>query len=165
MAQKADPQIERRIRACASADEFWTLLLEVVPTNSRAYLGTLLKVAAPMLRQGLLPLPDERLGRFCAQGTPVDVAKVLDFLMDYPTSATYYEIFCQLKHYADNRQLLYRYCQSMLREGSDLSYNMASIMGLYFDLQLPASFALRLEPYQLSRLDGGYDNFKKLIKP
>lgn len=164
MAQKADPIIERRIRACTNAEEWWTLLLEVVPSNSRAYLGSLLKQGAPLLRQGLLRFPDTRLGQFCAQGSAVDVAKMLDFLLQHPTPATYYEVFQQLKHHADDRKLLYRYCQSLLNEGSDLSYNMAALMGTYFDLQLPASFALRLQPYQISRLDEGYEPFCKLLR-
>lgn len=159
MAQKADPIVERRIRACASEEEFWTLLLTVVPQNSRAYLGTLLKTAVPLLRQGLIRLPDERLGRFCAQGTPVDVAKMMDFLLEKPSTATYYEVFQQLRHHADDRPFLYRYCQRFLQEGSDLSSKMASVMSLYFGLQLPSTFALRLQPYHLSRLDEGYDHF------
>lgn len=163
MAQKADPIIERRIRSCTSAEEFWGLLLEVVPLNSRAYLGTLLKQAAPILRQGTLRLPDERLGRYLASATPIDAAKVVDFLLQHPTSATYYEVFCHLKHHADDRRMLYSYCQRLLQEGSDLSYNMASVLSLYFDLQLPATFALRLQPYQLSRLDEGYEAFRKIM--
>lgn len=165
MAKKADPLVERRIKACASAEEFWTLLMEVVPRNSRAYLGSVLKQGAPLLRQGQLGLPDERLGRFCAQGSEIDRAKVLDFLLGCPGVATYFEAFQLFKHMADNRAALYRYCQRLMNEGSDISYNLASVMSLYFDLQLPATFALRVEPYQLSRLDAGYDAFRKLLKP
>lgn len=165
MAIKADPLVERRIKACNTAEEFWKLLMEVVPTNSRAYLGSVLKQGAPLLRQRQILLPDERLGRFCAQGSEIDRAKVLDFLLACPTTATYYEAFQLFKHMSDKRAVLYTYCQRLMSEGSDLSYNMASVMSLYFDLQLPATFALRVEPYQLSRLEGGYDDFKKILKP
>ena len=165
MARKADPIIERRLRACASSDEIWTLLLTIVPQNPRAYLGTLLRQAAPLLRKGCLQLPDERLRQFCAQGSAIDTAKVIDFLMEHPTAASYYEVFCLLKYNADDRPMLYRYCQRLMQEGSDLSYNLASIVGLYFDLQLPATFALRLQPYQLSRLEEGYEQFRQIINP
>lgn len=160
---KANPAIERRIQACRSAEEFWHLLLEVVPLNSRAYLGSVLKVGSQLLTQGRLPLPDERLARYCAQGTAIDVTKVIEFLLSHPSLGTYYELFQQLRLQADNRPLLYRCCQSLLQEHSDLSYNMASALSLYFDLQLPATFALRLQPYQLSRLDGDYESFVQTI--
>lgn len=165
MARKADPIIERRLRACASSDDFWTLLLTVVPQNSRAYLGTLLRQASPLLRQRRLQLPDERLGQFCSQGSAIDTAKVIDFLLEHPGVASYYEVFSLLKYRSDDRPMLYRYCQRLMQEGSDLSYNLASIIGIYFDLQLPATFALRVQPYQLSRLDEGYEQFKQIINP
>lgn len=165
MAKKGDPTIERQLRSCSTAEEFWILLMEVVPQHSRAYLGTLLKRAEHLWKQNVIQFPDERILKFCAQGSDIDTIKVLDFLFAHPSVDTYYEAFLLLKHHVDNRQMLYHYSQQLLRESSDLSYNMASVMSLYFELQLPATFSLRLQPYQLSRLDEGYEAFKKIIKP
>lgn len=163
MACKSDPIIERRIKGCTSAEEFWTLLLEVVPLNSRAYLGSILKQGNMLLRQGRLTLPDIRLQRFCMQGSDIDTLKIIDFLLAHPSTATYYELFLIMQHRNDNRTLLYRCCQSLLSTGNDLSYNMAAAVSHYFDLQLPATFSLRLEPYELSRLDEGYETFCKIL--
>lgn len=163
MAIKADPQIERRLRACSDAEEFWALLLTVVPQNSRAYLGTLLRQGEVLLRQHRLSLPDARMQRFCTQGSEVDKAKIFDFLLCHPSAATYYEAFLIMQHKADDRAYLYRCCQKLLAEGSDLSCNMAAITSRYFDLQLPAHLAMAIESYQLSRLDEGYEAFRKIL--
>lgn len=161
---KADPLIERRIAACTQAEEFWELLLEAVPQNSRAYLGSVLKRGAALLKAGTLILPDARLGRFCAQGSPIDRNKVVDFLLSHPSTATYYEFFGLMKYCTDDRPALYAYCQRLQREGTDMAADMASLLSLYFDLQLPAAFARRFEPYQLSRLDTSYTSFCKILK-
>ena len=44
------------------------------------------------------------------------------------------------------------------------SFNLACIVHHYFGLNdLPGTFSLRLENYELSRLDGNYEQFCKIL--
>ena len=45
-----------------------------------------------------------------------------------------------------------------------MAYKMASLLKSYFDIEnVPVTFSLNIESYQLSRLDQGYDKFKKML--
>ena len=59
---------------------------------------------------------------------------------------------------------LHRVVQALLRKADRLSMNSASIITKYFDVKnIGITFALRLEPWQHSRLDESYESFKKIL--
>ena len=84
--------------------------------------------------------------------------------MSAGTLPSYYEMFQQFKKLEHDLMMLRHYCILLMQRGDNLSYNMASIMQSYFGLgELPGTFSLRLRTYELSRLDGSYELFKKEI--
>ena len=112
---------------------FWNSFLVLVSSNSKAYLGTFLPAQA-------------------------------FYLLSAGTLPCYYELFQQLKKVEHDTKLLRTYSVQLMQRGDNLSYNMASILQSYFALgELPGTFSLRLRDYELSRLDGSYELFKKEI--
>ena len=186
---KADPKIDALIRKCADAENFWRLLVDVVPTNAKAYLGTLLKQADILLKNGQLNPVDERLAEWRKTASQIDVQKVyvvfaphvhgiddwrkfmklLDaespeaLLLKHLTPETYYLLF-QLMKQGDDVKKIRLICARLLTEGSDKSYNFVALSQRYFQLEnFPATFSLRLEDYELARLDKSYDAFKQIL--
>ncbi len=60
-------------------------------------------------------------------------------------------------------QALREYSIILMRKGDHLSFNLAGIIQSYFGLNaLPGTFSLRLETYELNRLET-YEGFQKII--
>ena len=174
-------------------DTFWHFFLELVPYNAKAYLGTFLKAAVTLYKEGKLQLDESALTQFSKTASPIDCRKLLRtflpvlkfcmevrqlmrlfssdeietqiaILMSAGTLPSYYEMFQQFKKLEHDSMMLRHYCILLMQRGDNLSYNMASIMQSYFGLgELPGTFSLRLRTYELSRLDGSYELFKKEI--
>lgn len=89
----------------------------------------------------------------------------IDSLLKYcSTVVAYYEVFKECKRAQDNRDFLKRVCYALIKKGDNLSFNLASILQSYFDLQgLGARFSLRVEPYKLSYIEASLQNFGKVI--
>ena len=68
----------------------------------------------------------------------------------------------QLEH---ERDLLVRCCQCLMKKGDALSFNLASVAKLYFDLTpVKGTFSLHLAPYQLGCLDASFESFCRVMK-
>lgn len=177
-----------------SSDEYWTFFLTVVPTNSKAYLGTFLKAARKLYAKQQLKLQEAPLKEFAEVATVIDKRKLLEallpivcrvdeamllirifsswqiesagsYLLNAHTPVTYYLLF-QLLKMADSRpDILRHYVILLIRKGGNLSFNLASIICHYFDLQdVPGRFSLSLQPYELGRLDQGFQSFEAMLK-
>ena len=86
-------------------------------------------------------------------------------LIKESTPWAYYVLFNVLRRAADNRQLLVAACQAIMRKNDDMSFNMASLLRSYFDLnEIKSTFSLQIEPYELSYIEQSYDNFLHVLK-
>lgn len=166
--------------------DFWTFAAVLVAADSRAFLGTMLK-AATALRLNVPPLA---FAAVCT--TVIDCRKVLEALLPtaaHPaevntllqlfsveasvmeavlfkvgTAPAYFVLFNQLKQHEDDAAYLRRFGIELIRKGDKRSFNLACIIKEYFGLpELPGTFSLSLQPYELSRLDTSYDTFLTII--
>lgn len=86
-------------------------------------------------------------------------------LVKESTPYAYFVLFNVLRRAADNRQLLVAACQAIMRKNDDMSFNMASLLRSYFDLnEIKSTFSLQIEPYELSYIEQSYDNFLHVLK-
>ena len=86
-------------------------------------------------------------------------------LVKESTPYAYYVLFNVLRRAADNRQLLVAVCQAIMKKNDDMSFNMASLLRSYFDLnEIKSTFSLQIEPYELSYIEQSYDNFLHVLK-
>lgn len=172
---------------------YWKVFSILVPTNSKAFLGTFLKAAVYQFKAGTLTLSRETLSNFAAVATNIDKRKTLEallpvmwqaeevhllldlfcggnlksclaFLVNQDTVACYFELFRQMKQLEGQTEDLQHYTMLMMRKGTKRAFNMAAIVKAYFGLDtLPGTFSLHLEAYQLSRLDSSYEAFCHLL--
>lgn len=55
-------------------------------------------------------------------------------------------------------------CLLLMKSGRHLSFNMAGILAAYYGLDnLPGTFSLHILPYELSRLDASYEQFRSVL--
>ena len=88
----------------------------------------------------------------------------LDFLLRGTNIPCYFLLFQTLKQLEHDKELLVRCCYFLMKKGDTLSFNLASIMKLYFDLySVKGIFSLRINPYELGRIDCSFEAFSKLI--
>lgn len=184
----AEKQLWEHLPETNADTMFWHFSAVLVAANNRAYLGTMLKAAianqntTPTLEfsttcttdidkkkvlEALLPI----------QKTPAEVNVMLQmFSFDSPaatenllfkigTPVCYFVLFNLLKQYEDRHDYLRRICIELIRKGDKYSFNLACIIKEYFGLaELPSTFSLSLQPYELSRLDANYDTFLSIIR-
>ena len=85
-------------------------------------------------------------------------------LVKESSAHAYYALFEVLKRVPDNRQLLRAVCLAIMKKCDDLSFNMASILKIYFGMDdIKSSFSLSVEPYELSYIDRSYENFLRVL--
>ena len=172
---------------------FWQCFVGLVPFHSKAYLGTFLKAMTVLYTTEKLTVDAEELTVFAQSATPIDKRKILESLLpvlrtpeevvhllrlfceDRPqariavllpvgTAPCYYELFRNFKQIDHLPVILHRYCLQLMSRGDKIGFNLACITKEYFGLDtLPGTFSLRLEQYQLSRLDENYINFQKIL--
>ena len=86
------------------------------------------------------------------------------WLLHTATPTAYFLLFRHLRGIEDDNATLRKYCLALIKRGDSLSFNMACIIQDYFGLpQLPATFSLRLPPYQYSRLEKSYEVFLQTL--
>ena len=77
---------------------------------------------------------------------------------------TYFVLFQCFRRMDHAPALLSNYCNQLVRKGSNRAFNLVSIMKCYFDLPLvKGNFSLRLEKYELSRLDASLEDFRTIL--
>ncbi|MBR4553195.1 MAG: hypothetical protein IKI05_06615 [Bacteroidaceae bacterium] len=96
--------------------------------------------------------------------TKDDLRSSITALLQTRTLPCYYVLFRQLRQHEGDATLHRNVCIALIKHGTTMDFNFAALLSSYFDVQpLPATFALRLQPYELSRFDDSYENFKAII--
>ena len=89
----------------------------------------------------------------------------VQYLLQGRGMACYYLLFQCMRQLEHERDLLVRCCQFLMKKGDALSFNLASVAKLYFDLTpVKGTFSLHLAPYQLGCLDASFESFCRVIK-
>lgn len=173
---------------------FWQCFLSIVPTNPKAYLGTFLKGAVTLYNKGELCLTTEALQDYSLSGiSAIDCRKVLEALLPIAKSheeiayllrlftsdiqqrlslllrintlPAAYALFHEMKTQEEELDLLRQTCLALMKRGDSRAFRLASICASYFGLEdIPGTFSLTLQPYELSRLDQSYEAFKSCFK-
>lgn len=176
-----------------TSEKFWLFFLTIVPTDNKAFLGTFLKPAVALYQKNILKFDDLRLENFCNTCTTIDRRKILDAflpiiksdaegklllqtfakndlnarlssLLKVSTPVAAYLLFQETKYMQGDDETIEKVVQILIRRADRIGINLAAIMKHYFDLKnVKANFSLRLEAWQLARLDSSYDNFNKIL--
>ncbi len=173
-------------------ENFWECFGEIATKNTKAHLMTFLKAAKsngacestrhPALRafleneataidkkktlEALLPhltrTTDamELLSR-CSASSPRERCEIL---LKSITPISFWLLFREAQHMEDDHASLRNICLQLMKRGDKLSFNLACIIQQYFGLSnLPGTFSLRLQAYELSRLNESFENFKSIL--
>lgn len=174
-----------------SGEDYWTFFSVIVPSDAKAFLGTFLKAAPKLYREGRLTVDAERLSLFAETCSDIDKSKVVTaflpllrtpeevalvitlfcnnqldascpYLIKAHTLPCFYRLFVMLKMAEPDE--VRRVAIMILKKADAMSYRMASILKAYFGIQnLPAQLSFKLEDYQLNLLDQGYERFAKMM--
>lgn len=88
----------------------------------------------------------------------------LPYLLKGDTVPCYFLLFRTLHFLEHDKPLLVDCCRFLMKKGDSLSFNLASLVKLYFDLpQVNGTFSLRFQPYELGRLEASFDTFSKAL--
>lgn len=147
-----------------SEENYWKLFAGIVPTNSKAFLGTFLKAAVRRYDEGGLHVtPMPALQAFADQASPIDKRKVMDALLpkvktsaevsvlirlfaaDEPkdrvkallkvdTAVACYCLFRELRQLEGDDALIHQTALSLMRRQTRHGYNLASMIQAYFGL-------------------------------
>lgn len=181
---------ETVLPTCEEKD-FWKFFVSIVPTNAKAYLGTFLKAAVRLYNTKGLSFDKTALRTYAASASTIDKQKILQaflpivkqheevkslvelfhssdeqtyaLLIRAGTLPCYYVLFNLLKT-SDDSTLIRHVAITLLKRGDSIAYNLVSIIKHYFGVEeLPAQLSLKVESYELSRLDANYEKFVKII--
>ena len=144
--------------------------LDFTATEALAFIGWIHanspESAVKLLRMGIPMLVSSQQILSMIQWADIaDSREVASILTKETSPHAYHALFMMLKHNDDHPALLRSACMAMLRKGDDMSFNMASILRSYFDIQdINSTLSLQVEPYELSYLDQSADNFMHVLK-
>lgn len=175
-----------------SGETFWQLFRTIVPTNTKAYLGTFLKAAVRLYASQKMVFDFETLASFSEKASQIDRQKILSaflpilktveyvegllhafqvdelnscsiFLVKADTPPCCYVLF-RLMQKAEHAEVRPAVMQ-LIRQNTPLSFKMASFAVQYFGLSdMPGTFSLRVAPYELSRAEQGYQPFLQTLQ-
>ncbi len=174
------------------ADDFWTVVTLLYNYSPKAFLSLCMRVAGkrqedlehpkaealwkriaetpvevqktlfsllPMIKDNV-PLVEHLLNVMNC----VDPHDRIAFLLQFNTPATAYLLLLAVRRIEEDRTLVLRTTYYLIKKGDALSYNMASLFKVFFGLdEVRGTFSLRLEPYELARLENDYEAFKKKV--
>jgi hypothetical protein len=179
---------ERLLLECRT-DVYWKMTEVLVRYDSRAYLITLMKTFLVRLKQGTASLSDEPFARLAASFNNVERQKVallilpeLDqpklvemlfrlmgigmgreqmvYLVRVNTLPCLFLLLRSLRYIEHDRGEVLQVAYQLMKRGTGSSFNLASIIKVAFGLdELTGTFSLRLQPYQIARLEQSYEAF------
>jgi len=89
----------------------------------------------------------------------------IPFLLRTTTMPASYVLLRNLRHVEHDRSFLIRTVYFLIKRGDALSYNLASMLRSAFGLEeIRGTFSLKVEPYQLARLEQSYTAFCQALK-
>lgn len=179
---------ERLLLDC-SAELYWQMTEALVCYDSKAYLITLMKTFLLRLSRGTASLSDVPFGRLAAGFNEVERQKVallllpeleqpkqvehlfqllglakgreqLVYLIRVDTLPCLFLLLRSLRYVEHDRAEVLKVARQLMKRGSGSSFNLASIVKVAFGLdELSGTFSLRLQPYQIARLEQSYEAF------
>ena len=128
---------------------------------SRSHPASTLKAASIMIP---LVQTEQQMASLLQTFRPDSQQHLIMALLTTETPLSYYALFGELRHTADNQALALTCCRHIMRRGNDLAYNMAALLQAYFGLhELRGQFSLHIEPYELSRLERDPQTFYHIL--
>lgn len=179
---------ERLLLDCP-AELYWQMTEALVRYDSKAYLITLMKTFLLRLSRGTASLSDVPFGRLAAGFNEVERQKVallllpefeqpkqveqlfqllglakgreqLVYLVRVDTLPCLFLLLRSLRYVEHDRAEVLKVARQLMKRGSGSSFNLASIVKVAFGLdELSGTFSLRLQPYQIARLEQSYEAF------
>ena len=179
---------ERLLIEC-QPDVYWKMTDALVRYDSRAYLITLMKTFLVRWKQGTASLSDEPLEQLAASFNDVERQKVallllpkfdqpkqveqlfyllgiskgreqMVYLVRIDTLPCLFLLLRSLRYIEHDRSEVLKVARQLMKRGTGGSFNLASIIKVAFGLdELTGTFSLRLQPYQIARLEQSYEAF------
>lgn len=179
---------ERLLLDCPT-ELYWKMTEALVRYDSRAYLITLMKTLLLRLEQGTAELSDAPFSRLAATFNEVERQKVallllpalktpqlveqlfsvlsipkgreqMVYLVRVDTLPCLFLLLRSLRYIEHDRMEVLKVARQLMKRGTGTSFNLASIIKVAFGLdELQGTFSLRLQPYQISRLEQSYEAF------
>lgn len=179
---------ERLLLYCP-VELYWQMTEALVCYDSKAYLITLMKTFLLRLSRGTASLSDVPFGRLAAGFNEVERQKVallllpeleqpkqvehlfqllglakgreqLVYLIRVDTLPCLFLLLRSLRYVEHDRAEVLKVARQLMKRGSGSSFNLASIVKVAFGLdELSGTFSLRLQPYQIARLEQSYEAF------
>ena len=179
---------ERLLLDC-SAELYWQMTEALVCYDSKAYLITLMKTFLLRLSRGTASLSDVPFSRLAAGFNEVERQKVallllpeleqpkqveqlfqllglargreqMVYLVRVDTLPCLFLLLRSLRYVEHDRAEVLKVARQLMKRGSGSSFNLASIVKVAFGLdELSGTFSLRLQPYQIARLEQSYEAF------
>lgn len=179
---------ERLLLDCPT-EVYWQMTQALVRYDSRAYLITLMKTFLSRMEQGTATLFDKPFARLAASFNDVERQKVsllllpslsspeqveqlfrlmgigkgreqMVYLVRIDTLPCLFLLLRSLRYIEHDRQEVLQVARQLMKRGTGISFNLASIIKVAFGLEeLTGTFSLRLQPYQIARLELSYEAF------
>lgn len=93
-----------------------------------------------------------------------DLHGQIAYLLKQESDVCRYAIFHLLRKLDHEPAYITSVCLQLMHRGTDHDFNLVSIVKCYFDLpQVKGRFSLKLNAYELSRLEKSFDEFKKIL--
>lgn len=168
---------------------YWQMTEALVRYESKAWLITLMKTFLVRLQQGTATLSDAAFCRLAARFNDIERQKVallllpelghpnqveqlfsvmgiakgreqMVYLVRIDTLPCLFLLLRSLRYIEHDRQEVMRVVRQLMKRGTGKSFNLASIIKIAFGLdELTGTFSLRLQPYQIARIEQSYEAF------
>ena len=185
---------EQLLRDCPT-DIYWKLTEALVHYDSRAYLITLMKTLLVRMERGTASIADQPFRRLAATFNDIERQKVallllpafhqpeeverlfsilciakgreqMVYLVRIDTPACLFLLLRSLRYIEHDRKEVAQIARTLMKRGTGGSFNLASIIKVAFGLdELSGTFSLRLQPYQISRLEQSFEAFCQSVFP
>lgn len=179
---------ERLLLDCP-ADLYWKMTEALVLYDSKAYLITLMKTFLRRMKSGTAKLADKHFSRLAAGFNDIERQKVallllpelgqpalveqlfslmgiakgreqMVYLVRVDTLPCLFLLLRSLHYIEHDRGEVLKVARQLMKRGTGASFNLASIIKVAFSLdELTGTFSLRLQPYQIARLEQSYEAF------
>ena len=125
-------------------------------------------VDAQKTLQRLLPLfqkPEDVAWLLHLMGVEEGEHKI-SYLLRVDTMPARFQLLHALRYVENDRQLLIRVVRFLMKRGDAPSFSLASLLCTLYGLkeEVKGTFSLRLEPYQLARVEQSYEAFCEAMK-
>lgn len=179
---------ERLLSDCPT-EIFWKVTEALVSYDSRAYLITLMKTFLGRMERGTASISDKPFVRLAASFNDIERQKVtllllpafgqpeqveqlfqimgiakgreqMVYLVRIDTLPCLFLLLRSLRYIEHDRKEVLQIARLLMKRGTGSSFNLASIIKVAFGLdELSGTFSLRLQPYQIARLEHSYEAF------